>query len=452
MKSVNPYSEEIISEYVDFPPEKIEKILSSVKEEWLHWKETSFESRTRLMYLLAAELRKNLQIYAEIITSEMGKPILESKAEVEKSAWVCEYYALNAKSMLQDEDMTSDATRSFVSFEPLGAVLAVMPWNFPFWQVFRFAAPALMAGNVAVLKHASNVTGCAIAIEKAFRNAGFPENSFRNLIVSSNKVGAIIKHSAIKATTLTGSEYAGSQVAAASGKEIKKSVLELGGADAFIVLKDANLEEAARWAVTSRMLNNGQSCIAAKRFILEREIYHDFIKLLQLELESWKIGDPSLEETKIGPLARLDLREDLESQIQDAQEKGAKVVFGGRAIKGKGFFFEPTIITNVSSEMRIYFEETFGPVFTIFKVKNQEEAIALANNSVFGLGGSIWTQDMENAVRLAKRIESGAVFINGMTKSDPRLPFGGIKKSGFGRELSHYGIKEFVNMKTIWMK
>ena len=452
MKSINPVNSQFIKEYSEMSSKKVERILTDVHKEWQHWKTTSFKTRSRFMIQLSMELRENAQKYAEIITQEMGKPISESLGEVEKSAWVCEYYAENAEQMLSDENMNSDASQSFVSFEPLGTVLAVMPWNFPFWQVFRFAAPALMAGNVAVLKHASNVMGCASAIETAIRNAGFPGNAFRNLQVGSRQVNSIIKNPVIKATTITGSEYAGSKVAEASGKEIKKSLLELGGADAFIVLNDADLKEAAIWGVFSRMLNNGQSCIAAKRFILEREIAQQFIKLLQEELKKWKIGDPMQEDTKIGPLARKDLLVDLESQIKDALDKGAEILSGGKAIEGDGHYFEPTIIKNLKPEMRIYREETFGPVFSIFIVKNSEEALKLANDSDFGLGGSLWTEDVEKGIALARRIESGAVFVNGMTKSDPRLPFGGVKKSGFGRELSHYGIKEFVNMKTIWVR
>jgi len=452
MKSINPATQQLIKKFPELSSEKVKEIISKVDKEWQLWKTSSFSYRSRLMLQLAHELRVNKNSYAEMITLEMGKPITESLAEVEKSAWVCEYYAENAEQMLADEVIESDASHSFVSFEPLGVILAVMPWNFPFWQVFRFVAPALMAGNVAVLKHASNVMACAEMIETAIRNAGFPEYTFKNLAVGSKQVEAIIKHPAIKATSLTGSEYAGSKVAEASGKEIKKSVLELGGADVFIILNDADLVEAAKWGVFSRMLNNGQSCIAAKRFILEREIAPQFMKLIKDELEKWKIGDPMQKDTKIGPLARKDLLVDLEVQIEDALNKGAKLVSGGKAIQRKGYYFEPTIISNLNPDMRIFKEETFGPVFSVFIVKNEEEAIALANDSDFGLGGSLWCHDKERGIRLARRIESGAVFINGMTKSDPRLPFGGIKKSGFGRELSHYGIKEFVNMKTIWVK
>jgi succinate-semialdehyde dehydrogenase/glutarate-semialdehyde dehydrogenase len=309
-----------------------------------------------------------------------------------------------------------------------------------------------MAGNAAVLKHASNVMGCAGLIEESFRAAGFPKDLFRNLQIGSSQVKDVIENPRIVATTLTGSEWAGSKVAEASGKEIKKSVLELGGADAFIVLEDADLKKAANWGVFSRMLNNGQSCIAAKRFILHKDIAESYIELLIEELKNWNMGDPLDEKTKLGPLARPDLVEDLLIQINDAVEKGAEIVLGGKAIEGKGNFFEPTIIRNINPEMKVYSEETFGPVFSIFIVNDEEEAISLANNSKFGLGGSLWTKDVERGVALARRVETGAVFVNGMTKSDPRLPFGGIKKSGFGRELSHYGIKEFVNQKTIWVQ
>ncbi len=451
MKSINPANQEIIKEYKELNAKEVKTRIEQVHEKWLEWKGSSFEFRSELMFNLAKVLRKNQQKYAEIISLEMGKPITESLGEVEKSAWVCEYYAEEAENMLKDEVLKSDAESSFVSFEPLGVVLAVMPWNFPFWQVFRFAAPALMAGNVGLLKHASNVMGCAEAIEDCFMEAGFPENVFKNLVIGSSKVEAIVKHSYVKATTLTGSEYAGRKVAGASGAALKKSVLELGGSDPFIVLEDANLEEAAYWGVFSRLLNNGQSCIAAKRFILHKDIADKYLSLIRAEIKKWNIGDPIDESCKLGPLARPDLLTDLEIQLKDAVDKGAEILEGGKAISGAGNYFEPTIIKNLTPQMNIYHEETFGPVFSIYIVKNEEEAIKLANASEFGLGASLWTSNKERGVKLARRVESGAVFINGMTKSDPRLPFGGIKKSGYGRELSHYGIKEFLNMKTIWV-
>ena len=452
MKSFNPATEEFIQEYIPLTSNETSSIIDEAHSDYLYWRDTTHNERAKLMVKLAQELRNEIEKYAGMISLEMGKPIEESKSEVEKSAWVCEYYAENAAKMLQDEVLKSDAGKSFVSFEPLGVILAVMPWNFPFWQVFRFAAPSLMAGNAVVLKHASNVMGCANLIEKSFREAGFPENLFRNLQIHSQQVKEVIENPKIVATTLTGSEWAGSKVAEASGKEIKKSVLELGGADVFIVLEDADLKEAAYWGVFSRMLNNGQSCIAAKRFILHKNIADEYLDLIIQELENWNIGDPLKKETKLGPLARPDLLDDLQVQINDALEKGATLVDGAKAIEGKGYFFEPTIIKDITPEMKVYSEETFGPVFSIFIADNTEEAVQMANNSKFGLGGSIWTKNIENGINIARRIESGAMFINGMTKSDPRLPFGGIKKSGFGRELSHYGIREFVNIKTIWVK
>lgn len=452
MKSINPANESIIKEYPKASHEEILKIINGTHQSYLTWKNSSFQIRSKLMQRLASVLRENAFKFAETISIEMGKPISESKAEVEKSAWVCEYYAENTEQMLEDEFLESDASSSFVAPEPLGIVLAVMPWNFPFWQVFRFAAPALMAGNAALLKHASNVMGCAQLIEESFVMAGFPKSLFSNLVISSSQVEEVIKHKQVKACTLTGSEYAGSQVAATSGKELKKTVLELGGSDAFIVLEDADLNEAAKWGVLSRMLNNGQSCIAAKRFILHEKIADQYIDLIQKELGNWTIGDPLSEETKVGPLARQDLMDDLEIQISDALDKGAQLIKGGKPMEGKGYFFEPTIIQNITKEMKLYTEESFGPLFAIYVVKNEEEAIQLANDSEFGLGGSIWTQNTEKGVAFARRVETGAMFVNGMTKSDPRLPFGGIKKSGYGRELSHYGIKEFVNLKCIWVK
>lgn len=452
MKSINPATEELIQEYPSIDSQEIRTIIDHTHETFLSWRNKSFIDRATLMKKLSDILQENSRKYAETISQEMGKPISESIAEVEKSAWVCKYYADNAEQMLQDEILDSDASKSFVSFEALGVVLAVMPWNFPFWQVFRFAAPALMAGNAAVLKHASNVMGCANLIEQCFKDAGFPEYLFRNLQISSTQVKDVIKNPKIVAITLTGSEWAGSKVAEDSGKEIKKTVLELGGADAFIVLEDANLKEASIWGVFSRMLNNGQSCIAAKRFILHKDIADEYIELIVQEIKNWTIGNPLNENTKIGPLARPDLLEDLQIQLDDAIDQGAELIIGGKSIEGRGNYFEPTIIKNIKPGMKIYTEETFGPVFSIFIVNDKEEAIQLANDSDLGLGGSIWTEDIEKGMALARRVESGAVFVNGMTKSDPRLPFGGIKKSGYGRELSHYGIKEFVNMKTIWVK
>ncbi len=451
MNSINPSTGTLIKEYAEHSNETVAQIIDSVDTDWQSWRKTSFTHRKLLMHKAALVLLENKQEFAGIMSLEMGKPLAESIAEIEKSAWVCGFYADEAEKMLEDESIISDASKSFVSFEPLGIVLAVMPWNFPFWQVFRFAAPALMAGNAAVLKHASNVQGCAAAIESVFKLAGFPENLFRNLVIKSNQVETVIKNPKIKASTLTGSEFAGSRVAMASGKEIKKSVLELGGADAFIVLKDANIEKAARVAVQARMLNNGQSCIAAKRFIIDKSILEEFLSILNRELDSLKIGNPLEDGIQVGPLARLDLREEVHAQVLTSVQQGATLIRGGKFIEGDGCFYEPTIISNLKPGMKLYSEECFGPVFSLFPFDSEAEAIRIANDSEFGLGGSLWTSDVAKGEELARQIESGAIFINGMTKSDPRLPFGGIKKSGYGRELSHYGIKEFVNIKTIWI-
>jgi len=451
MQSINPTNGELITVYKEHSNKEVVEIIDTVDVDWQAWKKTSFAHRKSLMQKAAQVLLDKKQEFAKTMSLEMGKPLAESLAEVEKSAWVCNFYADEAENILADEHIVSDASKSFVSFDPLGIVLAVMPWNFPFWQVFRFAAPALMAGNAAVLKHASNVQGSAADIESVFKLAGFPKNVFRNLVIKSNQVEAVIKNPKIKACTLTGSEYAGSKVAQASGKEIKKAVLELGGADAFVILKDADLEKAAKVAVQARMLNNGQSCIAAKRFIVDESILNEFLSLINTELDTLKIGDPLAKSVQVGPLARADLREEIHTQVEETLKQGATLIRGGKFIEGDGCFYEPTIISNLKPNMKLYYEESFGPVFSVFTFKTEEEAISIANDSEFGLGGSLWTKDLAKGEKLARQIESGGVFINGMTKSDPRLPFGGIKKSGYGRELSHYGIKEFVNIKTIWI-
>lgn len=451
MKSINPANGNLIKEYKEHNDAEVEEIVKAVDADWQIWKNGPSAQRKTLMLKAAAVLRQKKAAFAKTISEEMGKPLSESMAEVEKSAWVCDYYAVNAEFLLADERIQSDASKSFVSFAPIGVVLAVMPWNFPFWQVFRFAAPALMAGNAGVLKHASNVQGCALAIESVFQLAGFPSNLFRNLIIKSNQVDAVIKNPKIKACTLTGSEFAGSRVAMTAGKEIKKTVLELGGADIFLVLKDADIQKAAKVAVQARMLNNGQSCIAAKRFIIDQSIEKEFLQLLHTELDKLKIGNPLDEKVNVGPLARLDLREEIHAQIQSSIAQGALLERGGAFINGDGYFYQPTIVTNLKSGMKLYHEESFGPVFSVIRFETEEQAIQIANDSDFGLGGSLWTNDLFKAEKMAREIESGGIFINGMTKSDPRLPFGGIKKSGYGRELSHYGIKEFVNIKTIWI-
>jgi succinate-semialdehyde dehydrogenase/glutarate-semialdehyde dehydrogenase len=452
MKTINPANGKLIKEYPEHTPDEVFSIIEKANHAFFKWKETSFTDRSRLMKKAAEVLRKNIDAYAGLMSLEMGKIIRESRAEVEKCAWVCDYYAENSEHFLADEIVKTDASKSFISFEPLGVVLAVMPWNFPFWQVFRFAAPGIMAGNIALLKHASNVPGCAVAIEEIFKKAGFPQNVFNTLMISSTIVEMVIRNPIVKAVTLTGSEPAGRSVASIAGDEIKKTVLELGGSDPFIVLDDADMDACINTAVQARMINTGQSCIAAKRFIVVKARLKEFeerqIKLMQ----SLKIGDPLLPDTQVGPLARMDLVDELDNQVKKSIEMGAKLLCGGNRIKGPGAYYEPTVLSNVMQGMPAYQEETFGPVMTIIPVKDEQEAINVANDSEFGLGGSIWSQDIVKAEKLARKIQTGAVFINGMVKSDPRLPFGGIKKSGYGRELADYGIKEFVNIKSIWIK
>jgi succinate-semialdehyde dehydrogenase / glutarate-semialdehyde dehydrogenase len=454
MRSTNPTTGKIIKEYQEYSPDEVNEIIAKVNREWLSWKETTFEYRIRLMKKAARILREKKETYAQLMTLEMGKIIRESNAEIEKCALACDYYADHAEDLLKDEVIPTDATRSLLVFQPIGVVLAVMPWNFPFWQVFRFAVPALMAGNAAVLKHASNVPGCALAIESIFREAGFPENIFRTLMIPSSMVEGVIEHPDIVAVTLTGSESAGSEVASVAGKMIKKTLLELGGSDAFIILEDADMEKAVRTAVTARMINQGQSCIAAKRFIVVESRIKEFEEKIKNTLENLKTGDPLDPETQVGPMARKDLVDDIDRQVKDSIALGARLVTGGRRTGGQadrrtGFYYMPTVLADVLPGMPAYCQETFGPVIAIIGVKNEQEAIAVANDSEFGLGGSVWTQDLDRGESVARKINTGAVFVNGLTKSDPRLPFGGIKKSGYGRELSGYGIREFVNIKTI---
>jgi len=451
MKAINPTTNEVIREYEEHSSEEIHHILELADHSFKSWRLNEFADRSDLMHSAAGVLRDNAEKYARLITVEMGKIITEARAEVEKCAWVCDYYADKAEEFLDDEIIETDASRSLVSFEPLGVVLAVMPWNFPFWQVIRFIAPAMMAGNACVLKHASNVPGCALAIEEVFREAGFPPNLFRTLMIPSKAVDEVIKSDYVRAVTLTGSEVAGSRVASSAGRELKKTVLELGGSDAFIVLEDANIEKCVATSVKSRMINAGQSCIAAKRCIVVEPVLSQFENEHARLIQSLKIGDPLLEDTQVGPLARMDLLEDLDRQVRKSIEKGAKLLCGGKRAGLSGAFYLPTVLSSVQKGMPVFDEETFGPVSAIIPAKDAEDAVAIANDSPLGLGASIWSEDTDQAEFIARSIESGSVFINGMVKSDPRLPFGGIKKSGYGRELSHYGIREFVNIKTIWI-
>lgn len=451
MRSINPATGSVIREYTDHSGAEVEKIILNVHSAWEGWRETSFETRSELMRKAAEILRSNKEHYATMMTMEMGKLIPESLAEIEKCALVCDYYAVNAAKMLADEVIASDASRSFVAFQPIGVILAVMPWNFPFWQVIRFAAPALMAGNAAVLKHASNVPGCALAIEEIFREAGFPADLFRTLLIPSSAVEPVITDPLIAAVTLTGSELAGSEVASLAGRNLKKTVLELGGSDPFIVLEDADLDAAVKTAVTARMINQGQSCIAAKRFIVLEAVIQQFETGLKSAFEALHMGDPMDISTQVGPMARPDLVSEIESQVNRSVAAGARLVCGGHRPDRTGCYFEPTILADVCKGMPVYSEETFGPVVSLISARDEDDAIRIANDSSFGLGGCVWTRDLVRGEKVARKVETGAMFVNGMTKSDPRLPFGGIKKSGYGRELSAYGIREFVNIKTIWI-
>ncbi|MGY5846659.1 NAD-dependent succinate-semialdehyde dehydrogenase [Salegentibacter sp. HM20] len=447
IKSYNPYTGELLKEFKELTKSQIDTKLENAQKSFLSWKKNSLEERSKKMKAAARELKKNSREYAEDITREMGKPIQQAIAEIEKCAWVCEYYAENAKNHLADEKIETDAHTSYISYEPLGVVLAVMPWNYPFWQVFRFAAPALMAGNIAVLKHASNVMISANNIQKVFERAGFPENCFQNLVIGSAKVEDIIRDSRIKAVTLTGSTPAGKSVAAIAGDEIKKSVLELGGSNALVVLKDADIEKSVEKCVMARYQNTGQSCIAGKRLLLQEDIAEDFLEKFTKQVRELKSGDPMNEDTFIGVLAREDLAEELYEQVQNSVKKGAKILLGGKKDKA---YFEPTIIDEVKPGMPVFDEETFGPAISVTRFKDESEAIDLVNQSKFGLGVSVFTEDLDRAAKLIPEFEDGAVFINELVKSDPRLAFGGTKISGYGRELSRHGIQEFVNKKTVY--
>ncbi|MCP4404068.1 MAG: NAD-dependent succinate-semialdehyde dehydrogenase [bacterium] len=449
----NPATDEVIHSYTEMTPEDVRKAIEKSHQVFLDWRKIPFSERAHLMKNAAQVLREHMEEYATVMTQEMGKPINSARAEVTKCAWVCDYYAENAEKFLSPEVIETDAAKSVVTFQPLGVILAVMPWNFPFWQVFRFAAPALMAGNAGVLKHASNVPGCALAIETIFRQAGFPEHLFRTLLIGSRQVNAVIEHPLVVAATLTGSAPAGKAVAQKAGEMLKKTVLELGGSDPYIVLEDADLEEAVDTCVTSRLINSGQSCIAAKRFIVIESIREQFEARFVECMRTKKMGDPMQEETDIGPQARYDLRDELHQQVTESLKQGATCLLGGEIPENKGAFYPPTVLSGVKKGMPAYDEELFGPVAVIIGVHNEKEAIEAANDSIFGLGAAIFTRDTAKGEQIAANdIEAGCCFVNSFVKSDPRLPFGGIKTSGYGRELSHYGIKEFVNIKTVYVR
>ena len=449
---VNPATGATIKEIPAWDDKQVDDALAEAYVANGIWSKTTFAERAELMRKAGQVLRDNKEEYAQTITREMGKLIGEARAEIDKCVSVCDYYAENAEKFLADEILESDASRSLVCYQPVGTVLAVMPWNFPFWQVFRFAAPALMAGNTGVLKHASNVPECALAIEDVFRQAGFPSGCFRSLMIRASQVEKVIRDPRIAAVTLTGSEPAGRQVAATASDCIKKSVLELGGSDAFIVLEDADLDLTVQQAVASRFLNCGQSCIAAKRFIVVDAIAEDFVARFKAAVEALKMGDPADETTTMAPMSRDDLRDELHVQVADSVAAGAEVVTGCEPVEGPGAYYKPSILDRVSPGMRAYNEEFFGPVAIVIRARDEEDALRIANESEFGLGGSVWTKDSQRGEAVARQVQSGACFVNGMVKSDPRLPFGGCKRSGYGRELAHLGIHEFVNAKTIWIR
>jgi len=450
--SINPATGEKIREYPVWSADELETTLAAVAHISPAWQATGLDERCALMSRAAEVLRRRRDELAGLITQEMGKLFREAQGEVDKCALVCDFYADNGPAFLADETIASDASRSLVVYQPLGTVLAVMPWNFPFWQVFRFAAPALVAGNTGVLKHASNVPQCALAIESVFYEAGFPDGVFRTLMIGAGQVKGVIEDPRIHAVTLTGSEPAGRQVAATAGAMLKKSVLELGGSDAFIVLEDADLAWAVAQAVASRYLNVGQSCIAAKRFIVVDAVADDFVERFKAAVEALLPGDPMAEGTTLAPMARADLRDELHRQVEESVARGARVITGGRPLEREGAYYAATILDQVQPGQRAYSEELFGPVAIIIRARDEADALRIANDSPFGLGSSVWTRDRLRGENLARQIEAGCSFVNGMVKSDPRLPFGGIKHSGYGRELSHHGIREFVNAKTIWIR
>jgi succinate-semialdehyde dehydrogenase/glutarate-semialdehyde dehydrogenase len=452
LESINPATGELLEVFDEWSPAKTKGVIEEVDVAWQSWRKTPFALRAELMRAAAAVLRAGSDEYARIMALEMGKPIGDGRGEVEKCAWVCEFYADNAEKFLADEQAQSDGSKAYVAFRPIGTVLAVMPWNFPFWQVFRFAAPALMAGNTGVLKHSSNVPRSALAIEDVFRRAGFPANVFRTLMIGSGQVEAVIEEESVKAVTLTGSDIAGRKVAAKAGQMLKKTVMELGGSDPFIVLEDADLETAATVGARARCINSGQSCIAAKRFIVVDSAYEAFIERFRAAMAALVVGEPLDEATQVGPQAREDLMRELHAQVEASVEMGAELLLGGAPLDRKGYFYPPTILAALKPGMPAYHEELFGPVASVIRVRDEQEAVAVANASPFGLGGSVWTADSARGEAVAARIEAGAVFVNGLVKSDPRLPFGGVKTSGYGRELSHYGIREFVNIQTIWVR
>jgi succinate-semialdehyde dehydrogenase/glutarate-semialdehyde dehydrogenase len=451
LRSIDPATGRELASFPEADEAAIETALDRASAARHDWRDAGIGMRAALMRSVAGVLRADRSRYAALLTTEMGKPIVEAEAEVEKCAWTANWFAENAERLLADQPVESTASESYVRFQPLGVILAVMPWNFPFWQAFRAGLPALSAGNVMLLKHSSNVPQSALAIEEVFREAGVPEGVFQTLLIGSAAVEGLIADSRVAGVTLTGSEAAGRKVAEAAGKALKKTVLELGGSDPFVVLADADLNTAASVACRARNQNNGQSCIAAKRFIVEEPVADEFEEKLTAAVAKLKVGNPMDRANQVGPLARGDLVDELERQVSESVRLGAQAAVGGKRIQGDGYYYEPTVLTNVKPGMPAYDEETFGPVAAVIRVEDADDALRVANDTDFGLGSNIWTGDVERGKRLAEKVEAGLVFINGMVASDARLPFGGVKRSGYGRELSEYGIKEFTNIQTVWV-
>ncbi|MHB1327241.1 MAG: NAD-dependent succinate-semialdehyde dehydrogenase [Gemmatimonadales bacterium] len=449
IRANNPATGETVAEYEAMSPAAAADAVAQAHAAWHRWKTTTFAERAQLFQTMARHLRERKEELARLMAVEMGKPLAQGRAEVDKCAWVSEFYAEHAEGHLANDVIPTDAARSYVAFEPLGVVLAVMPWNFPLWQVYRFAAPALMAGNVGVLKHASNVPGCALAIEELFHQAGFPPGVFRTLLIGSDQVRSVIEHPLVRAVTLTGSTPAGKSVAAQAGAVLKKTVLELGGSDPYLILEDADLDLAATTCVAARLVNSGQSCVAAKRFIAVEPIREAFTERFVALMRTKKMGDPFDTDTDVGPQARRDLRDELHQQVATSIARGAIVRLGGEVPDGPGAFYPPTVLTHVTAGMPAHDEELFGPVAAIIAANDEEDAIRIANGTIFGLGAAVFTRDLERGEHVARRLEAGCAFVNGQVASDPRLPFGGIKESGYGRELGIYGIREFVNAKTV---
>lgn len=451
IRSVNPATDELIQSYESHSEADVEKAIKNAHSAFQSWRFIDIDERAGYLTKAAEILKSNINKYSLLMTREMGKPVTQARAEIEKCADGCQFYAQRASEFLAPEVVETDSPESFVCYEPLGVVLAVMPWNFPYWQVFRFAAPALMAGNACLLKHASNVSGCALAIEEVFHQAGLPKGLFTTLLIESDRVADVINHDHVSAVTLTGSGAAGASVAATAGKALKKSVLELGGNDAYVVLADADLDLAARICSTSRMTNNGQTCIAAKRLIVDKSVRAAFESRLLEQMQSYKTGDPELDDTNQGPMARTDLRDDLHQQVRKSVEMGARCLLGAELPEGPGAFYPATVLTDVTREMPAFNEELFGPVACVIEAEDEDDAIAKANDSNFGLGAAVFSRDLNRARDIAsRRLEAGTCVINDFVRSDPRLPFGGIKQSGYGRELSRFGIREFVNIKTVY--